>query len=66
MILLGQYNAQGLGSDYELLLRCTKGNILIAASSGYSMVIVHYIYAVHPNPRLSEPTNMVVNIITCL
>lgn len=24
MILLGKYNAQGLGLDHELLLRCTK------------------------------------------
>ncbi|KAF7237612.1 Pyridine nucleotide-disulfide oxidoreductase domain-containing protein 1 [Varanus komodoensis] len=25
VVLLGKYNAQGLGSDHELLLRCTKG-----------------------------------------
>ncbi|XP_061617564.1 pyridine nucleotide-disulfide oxidoreductase domain-containing protein 1 isoform X3 [Phyllopteryx taeniolatus] len=25
VVLLGKFNAQGLGSDYELLLRCTKG-----------------------------------------
>ncbi|XP_063302717.1 pyridine nucleotide-disulfide oxidoreductase domain-containing protein 1 isoform X2 [Pelobates fuscus] len=25
VILLGKYNAQGLGTDHELLLRCTKG-----------------------------------------
>ncbi|XP_066298467.1 pyridine nucleotide-disulfide oxidoreductase domain-containing protein 1-like [Branchiostoma lanceolatum] len=25
IVLLGRYNAQGLGKDYELLLRCTKG-----------------------------------------
>lgn len=25
VILLGKYNGQGLGSDYEVLLRCTKG-----------------------------------------
>ncbi|KAM5170402.1 pyridine nucleotide-disulfide oxidoreductase domain-containing protein 1 isoform 2-T2 [Mantella aurantiaca] len=25
VILLGKYNAQGLGSDHELMLRCTKG-----------------------------------------
>ena len=24
-MLLGRYNGQGLGSDYELLLRCTPG-----------------------------------------
>uniref|UniRef100_A0A8D0BMG4 Pyridine nucleotide-disulfide oxidoreductase domain-containing protein 1 n=1 Tax=Salvator merianae TaxID=96440 RepID=A0A8D0BMG4_SALMN len=26
VVLLGKYNAQGLGSDYELMLRCTKGH----------------------------------------
>lgn len=25
IVLLGKYNAQGLGSDHELMLRCTKG-----------------------------------------
>ncbi|XP_073418437.1 pyridine nucleotide-disulfide oxidoreductase domain-containing protein 1 isoform X2 [Dendrobates tinctorius] len=25
VVLLGRYNAQGLGADHELLLRCTKG-----------------------------------------
>ena len=25
VVLLGKYNAQGLGKDYEILLRCTKG-----------------------------------------
>ena len=25
VVLLGRYNAQGLGSDHELLLRMTKG-----------------------------------------
>ena len=25
VVLLGCYNAQGLGNDYEILLRCTKG-----------------------------------------
>ena len=25
VVLLGRYNAQGLGNDYEILLRCTKG-----------------------------------------
>ena len=25
IVLLGRYNAQGLGNDYEILLRCTKG-----------------------------------------
>lgn len=25
VVLLGKYNAQGLGSDHELLVRCTKG-----------------------------------------
>lgn len=25
VVLLGKFNAQGLGSDHELLLRCTKG-----------------------------------------
>ncbi|XP_062518956.1 pyridine nucleotide-disulfide oxidoreductase domain-containing protein 1-like [Corticium candelabrum] len=25
VVLLGKYNAQGLGNDYELLLRCTPG-----------------------------------------
>ncbi len=28
VVLLGRYNAQGLGSDYEVLLRCTKGELL--------------------------------------
>ena len=26
VVLLGKFNAQGLGSDYELLVRCAKGN----------------------------------------
>ncbi|XP_032203389.1 pyridine nucleotide-disulfide oxidoreductase domain-containing protein 1 isoform X3 [Mustela erminea] len=26
VVLLGKYNAQGLGSDHELMLRCTKGH----------------------------------------
>lgn len=26
VILLGKFNAQGLGNDYELLVRCTKGS----------------------------------------
>ncbi|XP_041114279.1 pyridine nucleotide-disulfide oxidoreductase domain-containing protein 1 isoform X2 [Polyodon spathula] len=26
VVLLGKYNAQGLGSDHQLLLRCTKGH----------------------------------------
>ncbi len=25
MVLLGKFNAQGLGQDHELLVRCTKG-----------------------------------------
>lgn len=25
VVLLGKYNAQGLGNDYQLLIRCTKG-----------------------------------------
>lgn len=25
-MVLGKYNAQGLGSDHELMLRCTKGH----------------------------------------
>ena len=25
VVLLGKYNAQGLGSDHELMLRCTRG-----------------------------------------
>lgn len=25
VVLLGKFNAQGLGSDHELLVRCTKG-----------------------------------------
>ena len=25
VVLLGRYNAQGLGNDYEIVLRCTKG-----------------------------------------
>ena len=28
VVLLGRYNAQGLGNDYEILLRCTKGEQL--------------------------------------
>ena len=31
VVLLGKYNAQGLGSNYELLLRCTKGQEYIKA-----------------------------------
>lgn len=27
VILLGKFNAQGLGNDYEILLRVTKGNV---------------------------------------
>ena len=29
VILLGKFNAQGLGNDYEILLRVTKGMELI-------------------------------------
>lgn len=25
VVLLGKYNAQGLGADHELMLRCTRG-----------------------------------------
>ena len=35
VILLGKYNGQGLGSDYEVLLRCTKGE-------EYIKVILHH------------------------
>ncbi|EPY81254.1 pyridine nucleotide-disulfide oxidoreductase domain-containing protein 1 [Camelus ferus] len=31
VVLLGKYNAQGLGSDHELILRCTKGQEYIKA-----------------------------------
>ncbi|XP_069084629.1 pyridine nucleotide-disulfide oxidoreductase domain-containing protein 1 isoform X2 [Pleurodeles waltl] len=31
VVLLGKYNAQGLGSDHELLLRCTKGHEYVKA-----------------------------------
>uniref|UniRef100_A0A8D1XJH2 Pyridine nucleotide-disulfide oxidoreductase domain-containing protein 1 n=1 Tax=Sus scrofa TaxID=9823 RepID=A0A8D1XJH2_PIG len=31
VVLLGKYNAQGLGPDHELLLRCTKGQEYIKA-----------------------------------
>nr|XP_025139155.1 pyridine nucleotide-disulfide oxidoreductase domain-containing protein 1 isoform X4 [Bubalus bubalis] len=31
VVLLGKYNAQGLGSNHELLLRCTKGQEYIKA-----------------------------------
>ena len=34
VVLLGKFNAQGLGNDYELLLRCTKG-------SEYVKVVLH-------------------------
>ena len=34
VVLLGRYNAQGLGSDHELLLRMTKGK-------GTALVHVH-------------------------
>ena len=29
VVLLGRYNAQGLGEDYEILLRCTKGEPIV-------------------------------------
>ncbi|MBN3311729.1 PYRD1 protein, partial [Atractosteus spatula] len=31
VVLLGKYNAQGLGSEHELLLRCTKGQEYVKA-----------------------------------
>lgn len=34
VVLLGKFNAQGLGNDYELLVRCTKG-------SEYVKVVLH-------------------------
>lgn len=34
VILLGKFNAQGLGNDYELLVRCTKG-------TEYVKVVLH-------------------------
>lgn len=34
VILLGKYNGQGLGTDYEVLLRCTKGQ-------EYAKVVLH-------------------------
>ena len=34
IILLGKYNGQGLGKDFEVLLRCTKGK-------EYVKVVVH-------------------------
>ena len=35
VILLGKYNGQGLGTDYEVLLRCTKGH-------EYVKVVLHH------------------------
>lgn len=35
VILLGKYNGQGLGTDYEVLLRCTKGK-------EYVKVVLHH------------------------
>ncbi|XP_056408940.1 pyridine nucleotide-disulfide oxidoreductase domain-containing protein 1 isoform X2 [Hyla sarda] len=39
VILLGKYNAQGLGTDHELLLRCTKGReyVKVVLQSGRMM-----------------------------
>ena len=33
VVLLGKYNAQGLGQDYELLLRYTKGTVCLYSVS---------------------------------
>lgn len=39
VILLGKYNAQGLGTDHELLLRCTRGReyVKVVLQSGRMM-----------------------------
>ncbi|XP_012675937.2 pyridine nucleotide-disulfide oxidoreductase domain-containing protein 1 isoform X2 [Clupea harengus] len=39
VVLLGKFNAQGLGQDHELLLRCTKGHeyIKVVLSNGRMM-----------------------------
>ena len=33
VVLLGIFNAQGLGNDYQMQLRCTKGELSINFSS---------------------------------
>ena len=38
VVLLGKYNAQGLGQDYELLLRYTKGLPLCVGGGGWVCV----------------------------
>lgn len=39
VVLLGKFNAQGLGQDYELLVRCTKGleYVKVVLSNGRMM-----------------------------
>ncbi|KAM9229868.1 pyridine nucleotide-disulfide oxidoreductase domain-containing protein 1 isoform 2-T2 [Dugong dugon] len=39
VVLLGKYNAQGLGSDHELMLRCTKGQeyVKVVMQNGRAM-----------------------------
>ena len=41
VVLLGRYNAQGLGNDYEILLRCTKGEQLAAVPTLKSQSLIH-------------------------
>ena len=43
VVLLGRYNAQGLGNDYEILLRCTKGKQLIVVALSQEMRIYYYV-----------------------
>ena len=39
VVLLGLFNAQGLGKDYEILLRCTKGQTEFTLSDFLALVL---------------------------
>ena len=36
MVILGKFNAQGLGADHELLVRCTKGQEYVKVRPWFS------------------------------
>ncbi|MEQ2201858.1 Pyridine nucleotide-disulfide oxidoreductase domain-containing protein 1 [Xenoophorus captivus] len=40
VVLLGKFNAQGLGSDHELLIRCTKGQEYVKVNNTVKIINV--------------------------
>lgn len=43
VVLLGKFNAQGLGSNYELLVRCTKGQEYVKVMRQNKKMLIVYI-----------------------